>query len=94
MGKWVGGLYPAMPYTFYTKITREDSDAIYAYLSSLAPVDNPVKVNQLRFPFSIRMTMLFWRELYFTEGTFRPDAGKSQEHRADRRLSANRRRQG
>ena len=79
VGKWVGDLYPAMPYTFYTKITREDSDAIYAYLSALAPVDNPVEVNQLHWPFSVRMTMAFWRELYFTEGTFKPDASKSPE---------------
>ncbi len=31
-------LYPAMPYTNYTKVTRADSDAIYAYVMSLAPV--------------------------------------------------------
>ena len=24
-------LYPAMPFASYTKVTREDSDAIYAY---------------------------------------------------------------
>ena len=75
----VGDLYTAMPYTFYTKITREDSDAIHVYLSSLAPVDNPVEVNQLHWPFDVRMTMAFWRELYFTEGTFKPDAGQSPE---------------
>ena len=29
-----GGLvYPAMPFASYTKVTREDSDAIYAYLA-------------------------------------------------------------
>ena len=28
-----GGLvYPAMPFASYTKVTREDCDAIYAYL--------------------------------------------------------------
>jgi len=79
VSKRVGDLYPVMPYTFYTKVTREDSDAIHAYLSSLAPVDNPVEVNQLRFPFNIRMTMSFWRELYFKEGRYITDFAQSPE---------------
>ena len=58
VGKRVGDLYPAMPYTSYTKVTRADSDAIHAYLRSLPPVKNAVDVNQLRFPFDIRWTML------------------------------------
>jgi mono/diheme cytochrome c family protein len=73
VGKRVGDLYPAMPYVFYTKVTRADSDAIYAYLRTLKPVVNKVDVNQLRFPFDIRMSMAFWRELFFTEGTYTPD---------------------
>lgn len=79
IGKSVGDLYPAMPYTFYTKITREDSDAIYAYLRSQKPVANAVDVNQLKWPFSIRWTMAFWRELYFTEGTYKPDHARAAE---------------
>ena len=31
-------LYPAFPYTSYTHVTREDSDAIFAYLQSLPPL--------------------------------------------------------
>ena len=30
-----GLLYPAMPFASYTKVTREESDAIYAYLMSV-----------------------------------------------------------
>ncbi len=66
-------MYPAMPYTFFTKVTREDCDAIYAYLRTLNPVRNAVDVNQLRWPFDIRSTMATWRELYFTAGTFKAD---------------------
>ncbi len=79
VGKNVGDLYPAMPYTFYTKITRENSDAIYAFLQALPPVRNVVYADLLRWPFDIRMSMAFWRELYFAEGTFRPDAARSAE---------------
>ena len=70
-------MYPAMPYDFYTRLAREDSDAIYAWLRTVPPVANKVDVNQLRFPFNQRWSMAVWRELYFTEGTFKPEPGKS-----------------
>ena len=70
-------LYPTMPYDFYTKVTRADIDAIFAYLRTLKPVRNAVDVNQLHFPFNQRWTMSVWRELYFTEGTFRADPARS-----------------
>jgi mono/diheme cytochrome c family protein len=72
-------LYPAMPYTFYTRVTREDSDAIYAYLRSLEPVKNDVDVNHLRFPFNQRWSMAFWRELYFDPGVFQTVPEQSPE---------------
>ena len=33
-------LYPAFPYPWYTKVTQEDADAIWAYLGTLDPVKN------------------------------------------------------
>ncbi|MGH8618189.1 MAG: cytochrome c [Burkholderiales bacterium] len=70
-------MYPTMPFDFYTRVTRADIDAIYAYLRTVKPVRNSVEVNHLDFPFSIRMSMLGWRELYFREGTFKPDPSRS-----------------
>ncbi len=70
-------MYPAMPYDFYTRVTRADSDAIFAYLKSLPPVRNAVDVNHLRFPFNQRWTMAGWRELFFDEGTFKADPSAS-----------------
>ena len=70
-------MFPVMPFDFYTRVTREDSDAIYAYLRSVAPVKNAVVVNHLRFPFNQRWSMAVWRELFFSEGTFKPDPAKS-----------------
>lgn len=69
-------MYPTMPYDFYTRVTRADVDAIYAYLRTVKPVRNTVDVNHLDFPFSLRPTMAAWRELYFTAGTFRADPAK------------------
>ena len=70
-------MYPTMPYDFYTRVTREDIDAIFAYLRTVAPVRNVVDVNHLKFPFDVRATMAVWRELYFKEGVYRPNPAKS-----------------
>jgi mono/diheme cytochrome c family protein len=71
-------LFPVMPYTFTSKATRQDVDAIYAYLQTVPKQVYAVDVNHLSFPFSIRMTMLAWNELYFTPGTYVPDSAKSE----------------
>jgi mono/diheme cytochrome c family protein len=72
-------LYPAMPYTYYTKMTRADVVAIRAYLDTLQPVRNLVQANQLPFPFNQREAMVGWNELYFRQSKFQPDPGKSPE---------------
>lgn len=72
-------LYPAMPYTYYTKMTRRDVVAIRAFLDTLQPVRNLVRANQLPFPFNQREAMVGWNALYFRPGEFKPDPGKSAE---------------
>src|SRR5215471_7058839 len=57
-------LYPAMPYPYYTKMSREDVLAIRAYLKTLEPVRNPVVTNTLPFPFNIRSAMRVWDLLF------------------------------
>ncbi len=74
-----GHLYPAMPYTYYTRMTREDVLAIRAYLATLPPVKNEVHSNQLPFPFNIRASMAAWDALFFSKGDFAPRADKSAE---------------
>lgn len=72
-------IYPAMPYTYYTKMSRDDVLAIRAFLNTLEPVRNPVVANQLPFPFDIRFSLVGWNWLYFTPGEFKPVAGKSAQ---------------
>ena len=72
-------LYPAMPYTYYTRLSRDDALAIRAYLNTVPAVHNPVKADQLPFPFDMRWTLAAWDELYFTPGTFHPDAKQSAQ---------------
>jgi len=72
-------LYPAMPYTYYTRLTRDDALAIRAYLNTIPAVHNTVKSNQLPFPFNMRWTMAIWNELFFRAQTFAPDPHKSAQ---------------
>lgn len=72
-------LYPAMPFPYFTRMSREDVKDIRAYLSTVAPVQNAVASNKLPFPVNIRMAMIAWDRLYFTPGEFREDASKSKE---------------
>jgi len=75
-----GGLiYPAMPFQDYTKVTRHDSDAIFAYLRSVPAIHQANKPNELHFPYNNRQLILGWRTLYFEEGEYRRDATKSAE---------------
>ena len=72
-------LYPAMPYTYYTKLSRDDALAIRAYLNTVPAVQNAVNADQLPFPFNIRATMAIWNAMFFKPGEFAPVAGKSDE---------------
>jgi mono/diheme cytochrome c family protein len=66
-------LYPVMPFPSYTKMTREDVLAIKRYLFALKPVFSTRAPSAMDFPFNIRDSLLAWRELFFTPGTFTPN---------------------
>ncbi len=72
-------LYPAMPFPYYSRMSREDVKDIRAYLSTIKPLSNAVRVNRLPFPLNLRTSMYVWDQLYFTPGEFRPDALKSKD---------------
>ncbi len=66
-------LYPAFPYTNYTRVTRADSDALYAYLRSIAPQRQQNPSHELRFPYNQQWALAAWRLLYFRPGVYQPD---------------------
>jgi len=72
-------LYPAFPYWAYTKVTRADAQAMWAYLKSIAPVSQRNRPHEMRFPYDQRPLLAGWRTLYFKEGEFRPDPKQSAE---------------
>jgi len=69
-------LYPAFPYTHYTKVTRDDADALYAWLRSLAPVRQARRPHALRRPYDSQLALAGWRLLYFRPGVHAPDTAK------------------
>jgi mono/diheme cytochrome c family protein len=72
-------LYPAFPYTAYTKVTDEDIHAIYAYLQSLKPVKYNPPANEMSFPYSQRGLLTVWNKLFLKTGPYTPDTSQSAE---------------
>jgi mono/diheme cytochrome c family protein len=66
-------LYPAFPYPDFTRVTRADSDAIYFYLRSLAPVRQTNRPHALQSPYDTQAAVAVWRALFFRPGTYEPD---------------------
>ena len=69
-------LYPAFPYPSYTIVTREDSDAIFAYLMSVPAVEKTNGPHALRFPYNSQAALAVWRALFFQPESFEPDTTK------------------
>jgi mono/diheme cytochrome c family protein len=72
-------LYPAFPYPYFTKLTRDDVMAIRAYLNTLQPVKNERPDRKLTWPLNYRAVMRGWNWAFFEPGTFKPDPNKSAE---------------
>ncbi len=73
-----GMLYPAMPYTAYAKFTDQDMHDLWAYMSTVEPVQNDIDENGgMPFPFNIRLAMAGWDMLFFDNSGFEPVASES-----------------
>ena len=72
-------LYPAFPYPYFTKMTRDDVLAIRAYLNTLPAVSRRRPDPDLTWPLQHRVFMRGWDWLFFKEGSFAPDPQKSAE---------------
>ena len=79
-------LYPAFPYPSYTNMTREDSDALHAYLRSIRPVEQINKPHDLPFPYNTQAALAIWRALFFKADSLEHDAGKSADWNRGRYL--------
>jgi mono/diheme cytochrome c family protein len=79
-------LYPAFPYPSYTNVTRDDSDALYAYLRSVKPVQQANKAHDLPFPYNTQAALAVWRVLFFSPGTIEAEPAKGAQWNRGRYL--------
>lgn len=64
-------LYPAFPYTSFTRMGDDDLMALYAYLMNQPAVRSDLPATQLKFPFNARPLLAGWNALYLTPGTLK-----------------------
>jgi mono/diheme cytochrome c family protein len=72
-------LYPAFPYPSFQLITREDSDAILAFLKSTPAVNYTPPQNGLQFPMNIRTSVKGWNLLYLKDEQFETNSTHSSD---------------
>ena len=70
-------LFPAFPYTSFTRITDQDVNAIYAYLRTVAADAYSPPPNGALF--KQRWAMAVWNGLFFSPGRFTPNPTQSAE---------------
>jgi mono/diheme cytochrome c family protein len=68
-------LFPAFPYTAFTRLAAADIQAIYAYLRTVPAVHATAPANS--FWFRQRWAMALWQSVYFKQGAFVADARQS-----------------
>jgi len=61
-------LYPAFPYTHYTRMTDADIRSAYDYLMSRTPVRTTQPANELVFPLNFRPVLAGWNLLFLRPG--------------------------
>jgi mono/diheme cytochrome c family protein len=66
-------LVPACPYPSFTHVTRDDADALYAYLRAVPAVEKAAAPHTLRFPYNTQAALAVWRALYFRPGGLAPE---------------------
>src|SRR5438093_3939907 len=71
-------LYPAFPYTHFSKTSEADLQALYAYLIAQPAVRATAPANALAFPFNLRPLLAGWNALFHQPAVFQPDPTKSE----------------
>ncbi len=79
IGAYGENLYPAFPYPWFRKVSREDTDALLAFLQSTPPVHYDPPRNKLPFPLDIRFAVKGWNLLFLHGDAFQPDPSQSAE---------------
>lgn len=66
-------LVPAHPVTNTTLVTRDDADALHAWLQAQPAASAPRREHELRWPYGTQLALAAWRALNFRPGVYQPD---------------------
>jgi len=58
-------LSPAFPFTSYSRLTRADADALWAFLQSVPALARPQSAADIVWPFGTQTALGLWRAMYF-----------------------------
>ena len=72
-------LTPAFPYNHTSVITREDSDALFAWLRQQPATRQTTPAHTLQWPLGTQPALAVWRSLFFRPTPFRADPQQSTE---------------
>ncbi|MGH8443889.1 MAG: c-type cytochrome [Solimonas sp.] len=72
-------LYPTFPYTNFTKLSRADADAMFAYLRAQPAVSRKNQAHELKFPYNHRILLVGWRLLFFRPGVYESEPAQDAE---------------
>lgn len=69
--------FPVFPYMSYSGMSERDLLDLKAYIFSRPPVALANRPHDADFPFGWRFPLIFWKTLYFTQGSLAPDPARS-----------------
>jgi mono/diheme cytochrome c family protein len=72
-------LYPAFPYTAFTRLTDADLADLYAYFKTVPASAYRAPDNDMRFPFGQRQLLGPWKSMFFESARFTPRQDRSAE---------------
>jgi mono/diheme cytochrome c family protein len=73
-------LYPAMPYTSYSKVSDQDLQDLFAYLThKIAPVSGATRGSAILRIFNLRWPVALWNFAFLDTRRFNADASKSAD---------------
>jgi len=72
-------LYPAFPYPWFRRASRNDDDAIFAYLKTTPAVNYTPPQNDLPFPLNFRFMVKGWNLFFLNTHDFHTDPGQSND---------------
>jgi len=79
--------FPAFPYPSFTLIADADLRDLWAYLRTMPASSRQSEPHDLGFLYRWRFLVGIWKWLFFTQGPFVPEAGKSAELNRGRYLT-------